>query len=37
MDPGEFVKIILRMPLTENERHQILVDNFARAYGNVGA
>ena len=33
MDPREFVNIILRMPLTENERYQIMVDNFARAYG----
>ena len=37
MDPCEFVNIILRMPLTENERHQILVDNFARAYGKAAA
>jgi uncharacterized protein len=35
MDPGEFVSIIQRMPLTENERRQILVENFARAYGKA--
>jgi predicted TIM-barrel fold metal-dependent hydrolase len=33
MDPGEFINIILRMPLGEDERRQILVDNFTRAYG----
>ena len=35
MDPREFVSIIQRMPLTENERQQIMVENFARAYGEA--
>jgi len=35
MDPREFVKIIQRMPLTESERRQIMVENFSRAYGTA--
>jgi uncharacterized protein len=35
IDPREFVNIILRMPLTETERRQIMVENFARAYGTA--
>ena len=34
MDPREFVNVMKRMPLTESERRQIMVDNFRRAYGN---
>ncbi len=35
MDPREFVKALARIPLSEHERRQILVENFSRAYGAI--
>lgn len=35
MDPAHFISVLKQIPITETEQHQILSENFERAYGSI--